>query len=72
MHTTEPGWTADIKQIKSLPYAQMLRQSSVGSVEVGNSVMQRCVVPQAQDTFGHSKIQVRLNLGILDGRFEYV
>ena len=59
MHMIEPGWTvtADMKQIKCLPSARMLGQSSestVGSAEVGNSVVQRCAIPQTQleDAFG--------------------
>ena len=50
MHTTVPGWTADIKQIKRLPSSRMLGQSTVDSAEVGNSVVQGCA--QTQDAFG--------------------
>ena len=51
MHTTEPGWTADIKQIDRLPSACMLGQSTVGSAEVANGVVKRCAVLISQDAF---------------------
>ena len=56
MHTTEPGLTVGIKQIKCLPSAlsMMQGQSTVDSAEVGNSKLLRRAVPQTQNTFGRA------------------
>ena len=67
MHTTEPGWTANVKQIKRFPSAQMLGQSTVSSAEVGNSVVQRCAVPQTQVAFALHVIIRLLSFRVLPG-----